>query len=200
MNKRKEDIMADLKELLGDAYKEDMTFEDINAALAERELVDKSQYDGFVPKTLLEKANSEAADYKKKWKAAASEQEQKQIEDAEKQAQIEEELKTLRRSSKVSEYEKQHLALKYDEKDAKEIAEALYDGDMDTVFRLQKKHEEALQKAIKADLLKDMPTPPAGNQTTIDYSKQIAEAQASGDMALMASLIRQQAAASAVKH
>jgi hypothetical protein len=192
--------MADLKELLGDAYKEDMTFEDINAALAERELVDKSQYDGFVPKTLLEKANSEAADYKKKWKAAASEQEQKQIEDAEKQAQIEEELKTLRRSSKVSEYEKQHLALKYDEKDAKEIAEALYDGDMDTVFRLQKKHEEALQKAIKADLLKDMPTPPAGNQTTIDYSKQIAEAQASGDMALMASLIRQQAAASAVKH
>ena len=192
--------MADLKELLGDAYKEDMTFEDINAALAERELVDKSQYDGFVPKTLLEKANSEAADYKKKWKAAASEQEQKQIEDAEKQAQIEEELKALRRSSKVSEYEKQHLALKYDEKDAKEIAEALYDGDMDTVFRLQKKHEEALQKAIKADLLKDMPTPPAGNQTTIDYSKQIAEAQASGDMALMASLIRQQAAASAVKH
>ena len=200
MNKRKEDIMADLKELLGDAYKEDMTFEDINAALAQRELVDKSQYDGFVPKTLLEKANSEAADYKKKWKAAASEQEQKQIEDAEKQAQIEEELKTLRRSSKVSEYEKQHLALKYDEKDAKEIAEALYDGDMDTVFRLQKKHEEALQKAIKADLLKDMPTPPAGNQTTIDYSKQIAEAQASGDMALMASLIRQQAAASVVKH
>lgn len=192
--------MADLKELLGDAYKEDMTFEDINAALAERELVDKSQYDGFVPKTLLEKANSEAADYKKKWKAAASEQEQKQIEDAEKQAQIEEELKTLRRSSKVSEYEKQHLALKYDEKDAKEIAEALYDGDMDTVFRLQKKHEEALQKAIKADLLKDMPTPPAGNQTTIDYSKQIADAKASGDMALMASLIRQQAAANAPKH
>ena len=191
--------MADLKELLGDAYKEDMTFEDINAALAERELVDKSQYDGFVPKTLLEKANSEAADYKKKWKAAASEQEQKQIEDAEKQAQIEEELKTLRRSSKVSEYEKQHLALKYDEKDAREIAEALYDGDMDTVFRLQKKHEEALQKSIKADLMKDMPTPPAGNQTTIDYSKQIADAQASGDMALMAALIRQQAAANAPK-
>lgn len=191
--------MADLKELLGDAYKEDMTLEDINAALAERELVDKSQFDGFVPKSLLEKANSEAADYKKRWKTAASEQEQKQIEEAEKQAQIEEELKTLRRSSKVSEYEKQHLALKYDEKDAREIAEALYDGDMDTVFRLQKKHEEALQKSIKADLMKDMPTPPAGNQTTIDYSKQIADAQASGDMALMAALIRQQAAANAPK-
>lgn len=191
--------MADIQGLLGDAYKEGMTIEEINAALAERELVDKSQFDGFVPKLLLEKANSEAADFKKKWKAAASEQERKAIEDAEQQAQIQEELKTLRRASKVSEYEKQHLALKYDEKDAKEIAEALYDGDMDTVFRLQKKHEEALQKSIKADLMKQMPTPPSGNQTTVDFSKQIAEAQASGNMALMAALIRQQAEANAPK-
>lgn len=191
--------MADIQSLLGDAYKEGMTLEEINEVLADRELVDKSQLDGFVPKSLLDKATSEAADYRKKWKAASSDQEQKAIEDAEKQAAIEEELKSLRRSNKVSEYEKQHLALKYDEKDAKEIAEALYDGDMDTVFRLQKKHEEALQKSIKADLMKQMPTPPSGNQTTIDYSKQIAEAQASGNMALMAALIRQQSEANAPK-
>lgn len=191
--------MADIQSLLGDAYKEGMTLEEVNEALAERDLVDKSQFDGFVPKSLLDKANSEAADYKKKWKAASSAQEQKEIEEAEKQAQIEEELNTLRRASKVSEYEKQHLALKYDEKDAKEIAEALYDGDMDTVFRLQKKHEDALQKAIKAEMMKQMPTPPSGNQTKIDYSKQIAEAQASGNMALAAALIRQQAEANAPK-
>lgn len=191
--------MADIQGLLGDAYKEGMTIDEINAALAERELVDKSQFDGFVPKSLLDKATSEAADYKKKWKAASSEQEQKAIDDAEKQAAIEEELKALRRASKVSDYEKQHLALKYDEKDAKEIAEALYDGDMDTVFRIQKKHEEALQKTIKADLMKQMPTPPSGNQTNVDYSKQIAEAQASGNMALMAALIRQQSEANAPK-
>ena len=191
--------MADIQSLLGDAYKDGMTIDEINTALAERELVDKSQYDGFVPKSMLDKANSEAADFKKKWKAASSAQEQKEIEEAEKQAQIEEELKTLRRSAKVSDYEKQHLALKYDEKDAKEIAEALYDGDMDTVFRIQKKHEDALQKSIKSDLMKQMPIPPAGNQQKIDYSKQIAEAQASGNMALMASLIRQQTEANAQK-
>ena len=191
--------MADIQSLLGDAYKDGMTIDEINTALAERELVDKSQYDGFVPKSMLDKANSEAADFKKKWKAASSAQEQKEIEEAEKQAQIEEELKTLRRSAKVSDYEKQHLALKYDEKDAKEIAEALYDGDMNTVFRIQKKHEDALQKSIKADLMKQMPIPPAGNQQKIDYSKQIAEAQASGNMALMASLIRQQTEANAQK-
>lgn len=191
--------MADLKDLLGEAYKEDMTLDDINAALAEKEFISKESLSEYVPKNIADKYATEAADYKKKWKAASSEQEQKQIEEAERQARIDEELKTLRRASKVSEYEKQHLALKYEEKDAKEIAEALYDGDMDTVFRLQKKHEEALQKAIKADLMKNMPTPPAGNQTNIDYSKQIAAAQASGDMVLMASLIRQQAAANAPK-
>lgn len=191
--------MADLKELLGDAYKDGMTLDDINAALADKEFIGKDALSEYVPKNIADKYASEAADYKKKWKAASSEQEQKAIEDAEQQAQIQEELKTLRRASKVSEYEKQHLALKYDEKDAKEIAEALYDGDMDTVFRLQKKHEESLQKAIKADLMKQMPTPPSGNQTNIDYSKQIAEAQATGNMALMASLIRQQAEANAPK-
>lgn len=191
--------MADLKELLGDAYKEDMTLDDINAALAEKEFISKESLSEYVPKNIADKYATEAADYKKKWKAASSEQEQKQIEEAERQAHMEEELKTLRRASKVAEYEKQHLTLKYEEKDAKEIAEALYDGDMDTVFRLQKKHEESLQKAIKADLMKNMPTPPAGNQTNIDFSKQIAAAQASGDMALMASLIRQQAAANTPK-
>ena len=97
--------MADLKDLLGDAYKEDMTFDEVNAVLAEKDLVDKSQFEGFVPKSLLEKANSEAADYKKKWKAASSEQERKAIEEAEQKAQAEEELKSLRRENKVSKYE-----------------------------------------------------------------------------------------------
>lgn len=189
--------MADLKDLLGDAYKENMTFDDINSALAERDLVDKSQFDGFVPKTLLDKANSEAADYKKRWKAASSEQERKAIEEAEQKAQAEEELKNLRRENKVSKYEKQYLAQKYDPKDAFDIAEALYDGDMDTVFKIQQKHDDEVRKNIKAEIMKDMPAPPSGNQKTVDYSKQIAEAQGRGDMVMVASLIRQQAEANA---
>lgn len=184
--------MADLKDLLGDAYKEDMTIDDINSALAERDLVDRGQFDGFVPKSLLEKANSEAADYKKKWKAASSEQERKAIEEAEQKVQMEEELKTLRRSSRVSEYEKQYIAQGYSAKDATEIAEALYDNDMDTVFKIQGKHNEGMRKSIKAEIMKDMPTPPSGNQQKVDYSKQIEEAKANGDMVLMASLIRRQ--------
>lgn len=191
--------MADIQSLLGDAYKEGMTVDEINEALAERELVDKSQYAGYVPKALLDKANTEAADYKKKWRAAATEQEKRDADEKEKQEQLEAELAGLRKESKVAGYEKNYLAMNYDPSDARTLAEAMYDGDMDTVFNLQKKHDEAVQKSVKAQMLKDMPNPPAGNETIVDYTKQIAEAQASGNMALMSALIRQQAAANANK-
>jgi len=44
-----------------------------------------------------------------------------------------------------------------------------------------------------------MPGAVSGNQVKVDYSKQIAEAQAEGNMALVASLIRQQTEANAGK-
>ena len=187
--------MADLQTLLGDAYKEGMTLDDINAALADRELMDKSEMDGYVPKSLLDKANTEAADYKKKWRGALSEAERKAQDEKEKQTAMENELNQLRRDSKIAAYEKNYLGLGYDEKSAKEIAEAMFDGEMDTVFMLQKKFQENKERAIKADMMKNMSTAPSGNQATVDYSKQIAEAQANGNMALAASLIRQQAEA-----
>lgn len=187
--------MADLQNLLGDAYKEGMTLDEINAALADRELIDKSEMDGYVPKSLLDKANTEAADYKKKWRGALSEAEQKAQDEKEKQTAMENELNQLRRDSRIAAYEKNYLGLGYDEKSAKEIAEAMFDGEMDTVFMLQKKFQENKERAIKADMMKNMSIAPSGNQATVDYSKQIAEAQANGNMALAASLIRQQAEA-----
>lgn len=187
--------MADLQTLLGDAYKEGMTLDEINAALADRELMDRSEMDGYVPKSLLDKANTEAADYKKKWRGALSQAEQKAQDEKDKQEAMENELMQLRKESKIAAYEKNYLGLGYDEKSAKEVAEAMFDGDMDTVFTIQKKFQENKERAIKAELMKNMPAPPSGNQTTVDYSKQIAEAQANGNMALAASLIRQQAEA-----
>lgn len=187
--------MADLQTLLGDAYKEGMTLEEINAALADRELMDKSEMEGYVPKSLLDRANTEAADYKKKWRGALSEAEQKAQDEKEKQSAMENELNQLRKESKIAAYEKSYLGLGYDEKSAKEVAEAMFDGDMDTVFAIQKKFQDNKERSIKAELMKNMSMAPSGNQVTVDYSKQIAEAQANGNMALAASLIRQQAEA-----
>lgn len=185
--------MADLQSLLGDSFKEGMTLEEINAALADKDLMDKSELSGYVPKAMLDKANTEAADYKKKWRGALTDAEQKAQDELEKQNAMENELKQLRRDSAISGYEKNYLALGYDDKSAHEIAEAMYDGDMETVFALQRKQQDAFKKATESRLMKNMSNAPSGNQANVDYSKQIAEAQASGNMALAAALIRQQA-------
>ncbi len=185
--------MADLKTLLGDSYQEGMTLDDINTALAEKDFVDKGVLDSYVPKSMFDKTASEVADYKKKLKATLTEAEQTAQAEAERQSAIEEELKALRRTTKVSEFEKNYLKLGYDAETASKIAEATHDGDMDTVFSLQGKFLENKQKAIKADILKDMPGAISGNKTDIDFSKQIQEAQAAGDYVQVSSLLRQQA-------
>lgn len=191
--------MSDLKTLLGDAYKEGMSVDEINAALAERELIDKSILDGYVSKATFDKTASEAAEYKKKWKATQTEAEQAALAEKERQEAIEAELNELRRTTKVSEFEKNYLKLGYDSETASKIAEATYDGDMETVFSLQGKFLENKQKAIKDEIMKNTPGAISGNQTEIDYTKQIQEAQAAGDFVTVSALLRQQASTSTQK-
>ena len=60
--------MASLKELLGDAYKEGMTLEEVEAALAERDLVDRSELGEVVSKAIFDKTASELSALKKEVK------------------------------------------------------------------------------------------------------------------------------------
>lgn len=114
-------------------------------------------------KNAASKANSEAAEWRKKHNALLSEEEQK------KQAN-DEELNTLRAKVEAMEKEKliaghkaQFISLGYDDALADVTAKALADGDIAKVFANQKKFLETHDKTLKADLLKDTPTPPAGN-------------------------------------
>lgn len=114
-------------------------------------------------KNAASKANSEAAEWRKKHNALLSEEEQK------KQAN-EEELTTLRAKVEAIEKEKliaghkaQFLAIGYDEALADATAKALADGDTAKVFANQKKFLETHDKTLKADLLKKTPAPPAGD-------------------------------------
>ena len=47
----------------------------------------------------------------------------------------------------------------YEESLAGEAAEAMADGDMEKLFSYQQKHQEALEKKIRADALKSTPKP-----------------------------------------
>lgn len=140
-------------------------------------------------KNALSKANSEAAEWKRKHNALLSEEEKKKQEDADKLAQMEQELADLRKGKTISEYKAKFVAQGYDEALAEETAQALADGDSAKVFANQSKFLEEYAKKVKADALKKTPKPTPGAGSgggAIDYDKKIEEAQKNGDLAAVA--------------
>lgn len=140
-------------------------------------------------KNALSKANSEAAEWKRKHNALLSEDEKKKQEDADKLAQMEKELSELRKGKTVSEYKAKFIAQGYDEALAEDTAKAMADGDSAKVFANQSKFLEDYAKKVKADALKKTPKPTPGNGdngNAVDYGKKIEEAQKNGDFAAVA--------------
>ena len=117
--------------------------------------------EGFVSKTVFDRKASEASDLSKQLKARMTEEEAKAAKDAEERATLIARVEELERERAVNAYTTAYLGMGYDEKLAKATAEAIAKGDMNTVFANQKTFNEAREKALKAELLKSTPTPPA---------------------------------------
>lgn len=133
------------------------------------------------------KANSEAAEWKRKHNALISEEEKKKQEDADAFAKMQQELEALRNDKTVSEYKAKFIAQGYAEALAEDTAKALAAGDTAKVFANQQKFLEEYAKSVKADALKKTPKPAAGSGSTeIDYDKKIEEARQNGDMSVAA--------------
>ena len=165
---------------------ETMTAEEKLAALEGLELPDPD-YSGYVKKELFDKASSEIAGYKKQIFEKMTAEEAAKAEADEKMAAIQQELEQLRQDKVVQEYTAQFLSIGYDKELASETAVALQRGDMNTVFLNQTKFATLREKALKAELMKNTPKPPAGNGAMIaDYQKKIDEAQANGDYTAVA--------------
>lgn len=148
-----------IQDLLKDAYKEGMTVEEINAALADVEIPADQSAEIERLKAALTKSNSENAEWKKKHREAMSEEERKAQETADLIKQLQEENATLTRESNVSKHKARFLGMGYEESLAGEAAVAMTDGDMEKLFSYQQKHQEALEKKIRADALKSTPKP-----------------------------------------
>ena len=154
-----------IRELLKDAYKEGMTVEEIETALANIEMPIDNSAEIDRLKNALSKSNSEAADYKKQLREKMSADEIKAKEDAEKQAKLQSDYDALVRKVTLSENKAKLLGLGYEDKLATETAEAMIDGNLDKVFANQKKHLEAVEKKIREDVLRDTPKPEGGNSS-----------------------------------
>ena len=74
----------ELKELLGDKYSEDMSLDDINAALAEVKLPKDNSNELAKMKKAIDEATKDASEWKKKYRDTLSENEKKEAEEAEK--------------------------------------------------------------------------------------------------------------------
>ena len=163
------------KDLLKDAYKEGMTLDEIEAALADVELPADQTAELERLKTANSKLSSENADWKRKHREALSEEERKSQEVADELKQLREQNEKLLRESSVSKHKAKFLGMGYEEALANDAAVAMADGDMEKLFSYQQKHQEALEKKIRADALKSTPKPVPGKDGGPVTREQIAK-------------------------
>lgn len=156
-----------LKQLLGDQYKEGMSSEEIEKALATIDIPknESSQKEIDRLTAALTKSNAEAAENKRKLHEKQTEEERANAEREEVLTALREEVASLKKDKLLAENKSQLLALGYDDALATETATAMADGDTAKIFANQKKFIEKQRSLIKADLMKNTPTPPAGAET-----------------------------------
>jgi DNA-binding transcriptional MerR regulator len=192
----------DIKTLLGDAYKEGMTIDEINAALADKNFVDPATLPKSVSKEVFDKTASELAKVKKELKDL---QETTMTADEKLKAELEKattaQLTYAKELSKLRAKEI-FVSAGLTEADYSSILDAVVSEDEETTKTRAKSmvdlisaQKAAVEKAVKAELLKGTPKPPAGGggNTGGAFEKEIEAARANGDMATVAALIRQQA-------
>ena len=139
-----------------------MTAEEKLAALEALDLPDPD-FSGWVKKDVADKYASEAAGYKKQLRDRMSEDEAAKVKAAEEMAEMAARLEELEREKAIGEFTTQFMGLGYTEALAKSTATALQKGDMTTMFKNHAQFVVDREKAMKAELLKSTPTPPAGD-------------------------------------
>lgn len=150
----------ELKKILGEKYREDMTLEEIEKALADINMVSDEDYQKM--KKASDTNAREASDWKKKYQGTLSQAElDKEKAETDMQAILDEN-KNLKRSMAISDATANYVTLGYDAKAAKKAAEALVDGDTATLFKVQADFNEMQKKAMTAKILENTQRPEGG--------------------------------------
>lgn len=159
--------MSFLQELLGTAYKEGMTEEELSKAVEKAVKAKEKQAEADVAKlkNAFNKASSDVAEYKHKLQEHLSDEEKKRTEQDELLERLQQENAEFKKQSTIAQHKANFVALGYNEELAQKTAEALFDGDMDSVFENFKTARADLEKGIRADAMKNTPVPPAGGST-----------------------------------
>ena len=161
---------------------DEMSVEDKLKALTEYEFETPAQKDNSDEvtklKTALSKANSQAADYKRQLAEKQTAAERAEAERKEREAAVEEELRTLRRDKTVAGYVSSCLALGYEKELAQRAAEAMADNDAATIMACQQEFLETKQKELEVAALNKQPglsvgTPPTSKQVEVESQNKL---------------------------
>lgn len=161
--------MADIQSLLGEEYREGMTIDEINAVLANRQFVDPTTLPKSVEKHIFDKTASELSKVKKE----LNELKNNSLTDEEKvnAAIAAADARANEYSAKLNrlDVEKLFMADGLTEDDYADLIEDIVSEDSEKTMKLAKSlltvvknQKSAAEKALRAELLKKTPKPPAG--------------------------------------
>ncbi len=192
-NAESEVCNMNLREVLGVAYKEDMSLADVEAALRGLDMVDRSEATkGTVSKATFDKTASDLAAMKRQLRERMTEDEQAKQDRETEHQKIMEELESLRKKDAINQHLGRYLKLGYDEALAQDTAESMVAQDFDRVYANQQAflsaHDKAMQKQM---VMANDKRPPAGDGTTgTDYNKLAVQAGENGDFSAQAYYLR----------
>lgn len=164
---------------------EGMTAEQKVEALLKVEVPERVDLSGYIQKSQFDKVSSELAEAKKTIKSKMTEDEAAKAQaDADRKA-LEDKYTELLRKSTIAEHTARFIAMPgYDEKLARETAEALFDGNMDKVFENQQKANAAYEKKLRAEMVKQDPKPDGAGgddqtkDTAVEFAKKLGKQRA----------------------
>lgn len=164
---------------------ENMSDADKVTALLGVDLPDPVDTKNLVKKEDFDKVMSEASSHKKQLKEKMTAEETAAEETAAAEAKaaqekLQNDYNALLKENTISKNVAKYIALGYDEKLAKSTAEALFDGDMETVFANAAKANQVLADKLKADLMRNSPRPSGAGTSTEEESEYMAFAKRSG--------------------
>lgn len=185
--------MANIPDLLGEAYHEGMTNDEIVEALQNVTLPQDRSDEVERLKKAFDKSASETAEYKRQLRARQTEEEKRQAEMDEKYQKMEKENADMKKRIAVSELTTKFITSGLDAETALKSAQAAYEGNIDVVIEAYNTKISSVKESVKAELMAETPSITGGSSTQVkDYSKDIDSSLANGDIASAAALMRMQ--------
>lgn len=148
-----------------EGYREDMTAEEKVALMEnyEPETPAAPPSGPTVSKKRFDEVSSEVAKLKKQLQSNMTEAEKKEAARLEAEEEMKTELESLRREKTLNEHKASFLSQGYTEDLANKAATAMVDGNSADMFAAMKEYQASVEKNLRAKILKETPTPPAGD-------------------------------------